>query len=182
MLVSQSQTARRALLDAFAELALSRRYHEFGVGLIARQANVARSTFYYHFGSKDELLLQNLAPMFVALSRVAVADTPSTEVAAWTAHVWEHRRRATRMFGGATGRKIATALAAEVRRVLQEKPGDPAALRLAPLLADQIASGMLGLLQSWTSGRAAASPTEIAQMLWLGARAAAASASALPEA
>jgi AcrR family transcriptional regulator len=179
-LVSQSPTARRALLDAFAELALSRRYHEFGVGLIARQANVARSTFYYHFRSKDELLLQNLAPMFAALSRLAVADAPVPEITDWTAHIWEHRGRATRMFGGATGRKIAAALAAEVRRDLQETAGDPAAIRLAPLLADQIASGMLGLLQSWTSGRAAASPAEIAQLLWLGARTAAASASALP--
>ena len=42
----QRQGARRALLDAFAELALSRRYQEIGVGLIAGRAAVARSTFY----------------------------------------------------------------------------------------------------------------------------------------
>jgi AcrR family transcriptional regulator len=178
--VSQSQTARRALLDAFAELALSRRYHEFGVGLIARQANVARSTFYYHFRSKDELLLQNLAPMFAALAGLAVAERPSVEVEAWAAHVWEHRTRATRMFAGSTGRRMASALASEVQSALQAHADDPAARRVAPLIADQIAGGMLGLLQSWTSGRAAASPTEIVRLLWLGARAAAESASAVP--
>ena len=178
--MSQSQTARRALLDAFAELALGRRYHEFGVGQIARQAKVARSTFYYHFRSKDDLLVQNLAPMFAALSRLAVADAPAAEIEHWMGHVWEHRARATRMLGGATGRRIAAALAADVGRALQEQASDPAARRLAPLLADQIAGGMLGLLQSWTSGRSAASPTEIAHLLWLGARAPSASAGALP--
>ena len=177
--VNHSQTARRALLDAFAELALSRRYHEFGVGLIARQAKVARSTFYYHFRSKDELLLQNLAPMFAALAGMAVADGPSPEVEAWTAHVWEHRARASRMFAGATGRKIAAALASEVMRALQDHARDQAGRRLAPLLADQIAGGMLGLLQSWTSARAAASPAEVARLLWLGAHVAAQSAGAL---
>ena len=73
----QRQGARRALLDAFAELALSRRYQEIGVGLIAGRAAVARSTFYYHFRTKDELLLQNLKPMLSALARLATAATAS---------------------------------------------------------------------------------------------------------
>ena len=105
---------------------------------------MARSTFYYHFRSKDELLLQNFAPMFAALSRLAVADTPSPRSPPgprMSGSIGGGRRACSAV----TGRKIATALAAEVRRALQEKSVDPAALRLAPLLADQIASGMLGI-------------------------------------
>jgi AcrR family transcriptional regulator len=170
--VNQQQTARGALLNAFAELALSRRYHEFGAGVIARQAKVARSTFYYHFKSKDELLVQNLAPMFAVLSRLAVAEEPTPEVEDWIAHVWEHRTRAVRLFGGATGRRISDALALEMRSALQAQARDSASLRLAPLLADQVATGMLGLLQSWTSGRSAASPSEIVRLLWSSARSA----------
>jgi len=169
-LAIQQQTARRALLDAFAELALSRRYHEFGVGLIVRQAKVARSTFYYHFKSKDELLVENLAPMFAALSRLREVDEPPPEIEAWVGHVWQHRTRAARMFRGETGRKVAEALGLEMRRALLAQARDPSGLRLAPLLADQIAGGMLGLLQSWTSGRSAASASEIARLLWSCAR------------
>lgn len=178
--MSQQQTARQALLDAFAGLALSRRYQEFGVAQIARQAKVARSTFYYHFASKDELLLQNLAPLFEALSRLALADAPLPEVETWIEHVWTNRTRAARMFRGATGRRMAEALSLQVRQRLQAQGRDPATTRLAPLLADQIASGMLGLLQSWTAGRSAASASEIAGLLWSGARSAAAGANPLP--
>ena len=170
--VSQPQTARRALLDAFAALALSRRYHEFGAGLIAQQANVARSTFYYHFKSKDELLVQNLAPMFAALSRLVLADAATPEVEGWVRHVWEYRTHATRMFAGATGRRIAEALAREVRLRLETRTDDPLVVRLAPLLADQITGGMLGLLRGWTSGRSTASAEEVAWMLWAAGRSA----------
>lgn len=68
--------ARQALLDAFAELALTRRYQEFGTGLIAVRANVGRSTFYYHFKAKDDLSVQNLMPMISALARLPSRTRP----------------------------------------------------------------------------------------------------------
>jgi AcrR family transcriptional regulator len=158
------QAARSALLDAFADLAQSRRYQEFGVGLIARQANVARSTFYYHFKGKDDLLLENLAPLISALARLPAAAEPCPDIEPWVAHIWEHRGKAGRIFDGSAGRKIADALASELRQTLSASASPP-------LLAEQIAGAMLSLLRAWVIGRASATPAEIAAMLWSGARA-----------
>ena len=165
-----SQTARVALLDAFAELALSRRYQEVGVGLIAGRAGVARSTFYYHFRAKDDLLLQNLKPLMAALARFPGSAEPAPEVLYWVDHIWEHRARSRKMFDGATGRRIADALALELLPAL----GAMMAQTAPTLLADQIAGSMLSLLRAWVTGRATARPSDVASMLWSGARALAA--------
>lgn len=132
---------------------------------------MARSTFYYHFKAKDDLLLQNLRPLICALARLPAADAPTQDVDGWVGHIWEHRSRARRMFEGATGRRIADALALELRSTLAAATIDPALVRIAPLLADQIAGAMLSLLRGWVAGRAAATPREIADLLWSGARA-----------
>lgn len=167
----QRQTARTALLDAFAELALSQRYQDVGVGLIADKAGVARSTFYYHFRAKDDLLLQNLKPMMSALARFPEAVEPTQDVSNWVAHIWEHRGRSKKMFDGSTGQKIADALALELRPAFHAETVDPAGTAAATLLAHQIAGAMLSLLRAWAAGRATARPADMALMLWAGARA-----------
>lgn len=168
---SQRQTARTALLGAFAELALSRRYQEVGVGLIADKAGVARSTFYYHFRAKDDLLLQNLKPMMSALARFPEAVEPTQDVSNWVAHIWEHRGRSKKIFDGSTGQKIANALALELRPAFHKETADRAESAAATLLAHQIAGSMMSLLRAWTAGRATARPSDMASMLWSGARA-----------
>lgn len=168
---SQRQTARTALLSAFAELALSRRYQDVGVGLIADRAGVARSTFYYHFRAKDDLLLQNLKPMMSALARFPESVEPTQDVSHWVAHIWENRGRSKRMFDGRTGQKITDALALELLPAFHTETADPAGSAAATLLAHQIAGSMLNLLRAWTAGRATARPSDMASMLWSGARA-----------
>ena len=168
---SHRPTARRALLDAFAELAVSRRYQELCVGLIVSKAKVARSTFYYHFAAKDDLLLQNLAPMVSALARLPVAGKPTPEVENWVTHIWEHRGKAGRILDGYTGRKIANALARELRSTLTTAMDHPVGDPKSSLLADQIAGAMLSLLRAWIAGRSTATSSDIAAMLWTGARA-----------
>lgn len=168
---TSGQTARSALLDAFAELVLSRRYQEVGVGLIARKAGVARSTFYYHFKAKDELLLQNLKPMMSALAGFASAAQAPKDIEDWAAHIWQHRARARRLLEGPTGRKLADALALELQPSLRAALDDRSDRGSIALLADQIAGATHGLLRGWISGHAAATPAEIAQMVWSGAKA-----------
>jgi AcrR family transcriptional regulator len=163
--------ARRALLDAFAELALTRRYQDIGVSQIVSKARVARSTFYYHFQAKDELLVQNLKPFFVALAGLAAAPAPTQDVRDWIQHIWENRSRAVRLFEGATGRKITSAIAAELMCAFAVGEAGKVTGRLAPLVAEQIACAMLGLVRAWVAGRSSASPDEIAELLWTGARA-----------
>ena len=156
--------ARQALLGAFAKLALSRRYRDFGVEAIIRSANVARSTFYYHFSGKDDLLLQNLQPFIAALADMPFTAQPSDELQHWVTHIWQERGVACRLLDGATGRKIEAALVDRlnegfaVRRLRSDDRH--------PLSAHQIAGGSLSLLKAWVSHRVTATAPQIARNLW----------------
>lgn len=168
---SEVQTARRALLEAFSRLALRRRYQDFGVGIIAAEAGVARSTFYYHFRAKDDLLLQNLKPMMAALACLPASTGPTQEVEYWVAHIWEHRATSRRLFDGSTGRKITDAMIVKLQTALRSGMPDPGEYDAVALLAVQITGSMLSLLRAWIDGRASAAPSDVARMLWSGARA-----------
>lgn len=173
--------ARRALLDAFAELALTRRYQDIGVGHIVGRARVARSTFYYHFQAKDELLVQNLTPLFSALARLPTTPGPTREVRDWIQHIWENRSQARRLFEGAIGRRIAAALVSELSAALATIEPDTGFGSLRPLVAEQIACSMLGVLRAWVAGGSPATPDDVAELLWAGARSLAGSSRRLGE-
>jgi AcrR family transcriptional regulator len=160
--------ARRSLLAAFAELTLTRRYRDFGVAAIVGSARVARSTFYYHFAGKDDLLLQNLQPLIAALSGMPDAPAPTSELEGWIAHIWEQRQAAGRLLAGSTGRKIEAALSQALRERLTAR-----ARRRedASMLAEQIAGASLSLLKAWVDHRVSSTAPDIAQALWRGARA-----------
>ena len=163
---SDSRNAQGALLDSFAELARNRRYQDFGVGMIVEKARVARSTFYYYFKEKDDLLLQNLKPMISVLAGLPTSSAPPQDLGYWLAHIWEHRGNARRIFEGPTGRKIANTLTEELQFSLRARSADRQGNDLTPLLAAQIAGSILSLLQAWVCGRGTASPSEIAGMIW----------------
>src|SRR4051812_2411808 len=52
---------REALIGAFNHLVLNRRQRHIRVADIVAEANVGRSTFYEHYSSADDILLQALA-------------------------------------------------------------------------------------------------------------------------
>jgi AcrR family transcriptional regulator len=158
---SPDPASRQALLSAFARLALSRRYREFGVAAVAAAARVARSTFYYHFAGKDDLLIENLKPLLSALAAAPLTPQPSADLERWVAHVWDQRAVAGRLLDGDTGRRIEAALAAALRETLTGER----------FVAEQIAGASLALLKAWVGHRVSAKPVEMAEALWRGARA-----------
>ncbi|MEP7008403.1 MAG: helix-turn-helix domain-containing protein [Sphingomonas bacterium] len=159
-----NSAARHALLEAFAKLALSRRYRDFGVEAVIRSANVARSTFYYHFSGKDELLLQNLQPFIAALADMPFTAQPSNELQHWVAHIWQQRHAACRLLDGTTGRKIEAALVDRLNESFAARrlPDD----HRRPLLAHQIAGASLSLLKAWVNHLVTATAPDIACNLW----------------
>jgi len=165
--------AREALLAGFARLALSRRYRDFGVDAIARTAKVARSTFYYHFRTKDDLLLANLQPFARALGAALGEAAASPELGWWTAHFWQHRGVAARLLVGRIGDGMQSALTAELRAALLARDRmlspDCAAMR-----AEQIAGSTMALLRGWIAHRFSASSDEMAVVIWQAGRALAA--------
>lgn len=166
--ITGSSDARQALLASFARLALSRPYREFGVDCVVRAANVARSTFYYHFSTKDDLLLENLRELVAALGAAPLDASPSPELKRWMAHLWQHRSPAGRLLIGGTGEKLQSALTAELHSRMRTMRGDSAS---AALRAEQIAGSTITLLRAWLSHRISARSDEVAIAIWDAGRA-----------
>src|SRR4249919_346456 len=71
---------RQALLQAFVALMFERNYRTISVADIAQRADVGRSTFYEHFGGKDEILLKSMEWMFATLADCVLPETPRPEL------------------------------------------------------------------------------------------------------
>lgn len=167
---STGADARTALLRGFAELVLSRRYGDFGVASIIQAAQVARSTFYYHFAGKDDLLLENLRPFVETLAAMPQEQGVSPTLEQWVSHIWTQRATARRLLGGHTGDKLQTLLADTLRERLTLQCADSSADSLT-MLAEQIAASSMALLRAWVAHRFSAAPPSVALSLWRGARA-----------
>src|SRR5687768_631620 len=90
---------RQALLEAFIALMFERRYDAFGVPDIVARANVGRSTYYEHFGSKDALLRTSMAGMLSVLADAgAGAAADPTALRGVIEHFWENRRLGRTVF------------------------------------------------------------------------------------
>ncbi|MEM7531762.1 MAG: TetR/AcrR family transcriptional regulator [Chloroflexota bacterium] len=60
----RAKRTRRWLQNALRELVQKKSYHKITIGEIVTKAEVARTTFYLHFESKDELLLSLFDNLF----------------------------------------------------------------------------------------------------------------------
>ncbi|WP_339346844.1 helix-turn-helix domain-containing protein [uncultured Sphingomonas sp.] len=79
-----------AIIDAFAALAVERRYPIRVADLIAR-AGVGKSTFYEHFRGKDDVMLAAMQPIVLALATAASGRAARPYVRTVVAHLWERR-------------------------------------------------------------------------------------------
>jgi AcrR family transcriptional regulator len=155
---------RRALLHAFVELVLERRYDAISVADIVARADVGRSTFYEHFRSKDDLLRHSMNWLLVMIAEAAGPNPDPDRLAMAVDHFWQNRRLARVVFS--------PPIAAQVRRTLTELIAErlgPADER-AQARAVQIAAAQLALLESWSQGELAAPPELIADQLRAAAR------------
>jgi AcrR family transcriptional regulator len=71
----EASSARRRLLDTATRLFYEGGIHAIGIDRIIAEAGVAKATFYYHFPSKDDLVVAYLEEID-RLGRAAVAALP----------------------------------------------------------------------------------------------------------
>jgi AcrR family transcriptional regulator len=158
----RSQRSRSALLQAFFALVVARPYREITVGVVIQRAGVARSTFYEHFRSKDELLAASLHGPFGVLAD-AVTDTarlaPLTQI---LEHFWSNRGLATAILKGALGRRAGGVLTQLVEQRL--RAFEP--LRIpSKLAAVQLAGLLLWAVGAWLEGVYSVSADDLARSL-----------------
>ena len=159
------QRTRQALLAAFFELVLSRRYDTIAIADIVARAGTGRSTFYEHFANKHAILDASLEGPFGNLAdTVRQADnTPQLE---WMLrHFWDNRALGKVLFAGAMRRRVTATLVRLVERRLDaERLALPGALLIpSRLAAIQLAEGLLAPIVAWTEA-AAAVPADVLAM------------------
>jgi AcrR family transcriptional regulator len=162
----RSTRTRAAIVGAFRDLVLAGRYDRLKINEIARHAGVARSTFYEHYATKDELLGIGLHAPIAALADAGFTDALPPELAGWLDHFRDHRRTAGFIFNGPARRTVTQALALAIEaRLVDEHPALP-----AHLLAQQVAHGQIALLAAWLAGRGGGSAGDVADLLHRSAR------------
>ena len=141
-----------AITDAFRALALEQRYGTIRVIDIIDQAGVAKSTFYEHFRSKDDVLLLAMQPVLLALATAASGRAARSYIRSMIAHLWERRSVARPIVDSTAGLILQRCLADTIAK----HGGRPIEGENTPLFAVGIAAAQLAMLRHWLAGHATA--------------------------
>ena len=136
---------------------------------ILATAKVARSTFYQHYRSKDDVLCAVMGVHILEpLARAGLDREASPELLMVAGHVWENRPLARQIFWGSTRTAIVRNLAGQIERVLDGV--QPASGLPVPYVASTVAHWQIAMLEEWLLGRHRFDPAQWAQALTRGTR------------
>lgn len=153
---------RRALLEAFNGLVLSRRYEEISVADIIERAQVGRSTFYEHYAGRDAIHLDAIAHPLAHLADAVTGRGNAGSLTQLLEHFWENRAVARSTFGGPQYRAICRILAGQISDRLD---ADARAGLTVALASVQLSEGQLGLIRAWVFSEITAKPPELAEII-----------------
>lgn len=176
MLDTRSERTRAALLRGFVTLIFRDGYDAISVAAIVTEAGMARSTFYEHFGGKEDILQASMTQFFSVMSDCAVVDEQPETLVPVLEHFWDNRRMADAVFSGHARSILVRSLVDMIEQRLRGTAGVVKPLVPYRLAASQLAEAQLALVDSWLRGRAFSRPENIAAALYRSSRA---SASAL---
>jgi AcrR family transcriptional regulator len=167
------RNTRRSLHEALLGLVREKDYDHIAVREILERANVSRSTFYTHFGCKDELLTSGI-------ERILAGDNDRGSLLSFSLPVFEHHdqhRRSGRMSRSARRQLhsrlrllIAERIRAETAQSVSRENGE---ITLPPdLIAQYIATTFVIVLDWWLDTRSPLTPMQVNDLfLTLAARA-----------
>jgi AcrR family transcriptional regulator len=160
---ARKHRTRQAIRTAFFGMVLERRYYEIKIDDIVKQAGIARSTFYEHYKSKDELLASSLEGPFSILAGLVDGTSTQDALLYILEHFWENRAMARGIFTGAVRKKVSATLADMVQKnLMNELKNKKMPL---PLIAIQLSEMMLASISAWLLGQAACSSAVFADVL-----------------
>jgi AcrR family transcriptional regulator len=142
---------REAIFQAFASLAMSRRYDGIRTADIIEAANIGRSTFYEHFKGKDDILLEAVVHVFTPIADAATGRADRERLRFVLEHFWEQRAFGRALFDSHLSVRLQRKLAGLIAERLADSP--PAAVP-RPIIAAAAAAAQLGMIRVWLRGEA----------------------------
>jgi AcrR family transcriptional regulator len=158
----RTQRTRAALLGAFNQLFLGRRRRRIRAADLIAEAKIGRSTFYDHYSSADEVLLEALRHPFATLADAAAGQGEPAATLWLVAHFWENRSRARELFDSMQMRDRVSRLLAEM---VAERLAGADLILSRDLAATQLAEAALAPLRAWVRGQASATAAAMAESL-----------------
>ncbi len=169
----RSDRTRDEIKSALTTLVFANGFENVTVQKIIHEAGCARSTFYEHFGNKDDVLRACMEQFFSVIADCVQCPDEPEALRRVLDHLWQNRRLADPIFTGQARVVLARQQAdlIEIRlRTLAD--GRPLALP-SRLAAIQIAEAQLALIDSWLRGRAFSPVKQLAAGIQRTSRAAA---------
>lgn len=165
---SRTRRTRAAVLGAFTHLFLDRRRRRIRAADLIAEAKVGRSTFYEHYSSPDEVLLEALRHPFATLADTAAGRGDPATTLRLVEHFWENRQRGRALFDDARMRDRVSRLLAEL---VAERLEGAELILPRELAAAQLAEAALAPLRAWVRGEAPATAGVMAEGLCRAGRA-----------
>jgi AcrR family transcriptional regulator len=135
--------ARASIIAAFNRLVLARRVLKPPVADVLSEAEVARSTFYEHFDSRDSLLIESLRAPLAIVADAAAGTGDVERLEGLLDHFREQKRGAAELLASPLVRRLVRLLA---ELICERAPA------LAPNAALRLADQQLGLIRLWITG------------------------------
>lgn len=154
---------RQAIRTVFFKMVLERRYYEIKIDDIVEQAGIARSTFYEHYKSKDDLLASSLEGPFSILANLVDGTTTHEALVHILEHFWQNRAIARGIFTGAIRKKVGASLADMIHKKLAKQLVDKK-LPL-PLIGIQLSEMLLASIGTWVLGQVPCDSRILAEVL-----------------
>lgn len=159
--VRTRQTLRTALIALIEE----RGWDAIEVSDICERANVGRSTFYTHFGDKEELLLSGFADLRAMLVAFRPALRPKDVVLSFSAPLLQHAHENRGLFRALVGKRAGLVVQRHFRELVVDLTAEELAdQRLAtplPPIVRYIAGGFFELVGWWLDAPGSSHPAEV---------------------
>jgi AcrR family transcriptional regulator len=153
------------LLAAFVDLMLSRGYPAVSAEDIARHANVARSTFYMHFRSREDILRRSLERPSLPLVSLVSGKASMETLVAMLVHFHEQRRLNRVVFEPPVRNIWCRMLACMIERELAPRSRRGRALLPPRLIARHLADMQIALIANWLALSPQLEPDAVAAAL-----------------
>jgi AcrR family transcriptional regulator len=167
------EKTRRLLHDALISLTREKPYEEIAVQEILDRANVGRSTFYMHFGGKDDLLVSAIRELLGPVAGSGVSSGGIDQrITSFSLPIFEHILQHRRTAAVVMGVKAWAVVHEHLRRILAEQISNDlkrnsrtrqrSAGQIPPeLLAQYVAATFILVLNWWVESQTRLQPKEV---------------------